>query len=172
MYQPTGCITSPKLFNRTMAIPWLLHELKSSTTCVYLLCMWLVIRSSLRKPSFRYGAYFGPAEIFSISLLCLHGKFLNHQASKSSMWTEYLVKVWIFNLLKICPVSCKHSLRVFYDFYVMWSSQGLNIFPWSWMAGGFSGAAVSALKIPDPKPTPLILQSLIMMKNHSLLLGL
>ncbi|KAM7435538.1 hypothetical protein ABFA07_014549 [Porites harrisoni] len=39
------------------------------------------------------------------------------------------------------------------------------------LVGGFSGAAVSALKIPDPKPTPLILQSLIMMKNHSLLLG-
>jgi len=39
-------------------------------------------------------------------------------------------------------------------------------------SGGFYGAARSALKIPDPEPTPLILQSLIQMKNYSLLLGM
>jgi len=39
------------------------------------------------------------------------------------------------------------------------------------LIGGFYGAARSALKIPDPEPTPLILQSLIQMKNYSLLLG-
>ena len=49
MYQLIGCFTSPKLINGTMAIPWLLHKLKSSTACVYLVCKWLVIRSSLRK---------------------------------------------------------------------------------------------------------------------------
>ena len=114
-----------------MAIPWLLHRLKSSTTCFYLVCKWIVIRSSLRKPSFRpcsrgMGQYFGPAEIFSISLLCLLRKFLNHQTSKSSMWTEYLVNAWILSQFKICPVSCKHSLRVFYDFYVMCLLKGLT----------------------------------------------
>ena len=45
-------------------------------------------------------------------------------------------------------------------------------FIWYWISGGFYGAAASALKIPEPEPTPLILQSLIMMKNHSLLLGM
>jgi len=39
------------------------------------------------------------------------------------------------------------------------------------MVGVFTGAAYSALKIPDPEPTPLILQSFIKMKNHSLFLG-
>ena len=131
MYQPVGCFTSPQLFNRTMAMPWLLLELKSSTICVFLVCKWVVIRSSSRKPSFRLCSqgvrqYFGPAEICSISLRCLNGKFLNHQASKSSMWTEYLVNRWIFIQLKICPVSCKHRLRVFYDFYVMCLLKGLT----------------------------------------------
>jgi len=41
-----------------------------------------------------------------------------------------------------------------------------------WISGVFTGAAYSALKIPDPKPTPLILQSFIKMKNHSLFLGM
>jgi len=39
------------------------------------------------------------------------------------------------------------------------------------LVGGFYGAAYSALKIPDPEPTRLILQSFIHMKNYSLLLG-
>ena len=43
---------------------------------------------------------------------------------------------------------------------------------WFWISGIFTGAAYSALKIPDPKPTPLILQSFIKMKNHSLFLGM
>ncbi|KAJ7352752.1 hypothetical protein OS493_034103 [Desmophyllum pertusum] len=37
--------------------------------------------------------------------------------------------------------------------------------------GGVFGAAKSALKIPNPEPTPLILQSFIMMKNNALFLG-
>lgn len=41
-----------------------------------------------------------------------------------------------------------------------------------WISGVFTGAAYSALKIPDPEPTPLILQSFIKMKNHSLFLGM
>ncbi|RMX40092.1 NADH dehydrogenase [ubiquinone] 1 alpha subcomplex subunit 11 [Pocillopora verrucosa] len=37
--------------------------------------------------------------------------------------------------------------------------------------GGIYGAAWSALRIPDPHPTPLILQSFILMKNNSILVG-
>ena len=40
------------------------------------------------------------------------------------------------------------------------------------ISGGIYGAAWSALRIPDPHPTPLILQSFIQMKNCSILAGM
>lgn len=54
--------------------------------------------------------------------------------------------------------------------------QTLLSFPWPWLilfniSGGIYGAAWSALRIPDPHPTPLILQSFILMKNNSILVG-